>query len=220
MGDEYEVRLAVIDQLWQQWASLGDRLSPAEWTTPSRCPGWDVAALFAHVSIFPVSVLGPPPDPRDDSTSGSPDGPTGGVLSAVDILRGYNQPGGIAHTAAGIVADGAARDAAAHTQPELTARFAVVAPQAVQRLRGIDPAVLVPWPGTGGVAPIVECLRIVVLESVVHLLDVLRALDLPTEIPEPALRETVGVLAEIASPVEFIEAATGRSHHQPLPVLR
>jgi hypothetical protein len=67
--------------------------------------------------------------------------------------------------------------------------------------------------------PLVEALRIVLLEATVHLLDVQRALDLPPDVPPEALRETSLLLAEIAPAVEFVEAATGRSARSPLPVL-
>ncbi len=58
------------------------------------------------------------------------------------------------------------------------------------------------------------------MESVVHLLDVLDGLDRAPEIPQAALDETCHLLAEITESVRFIEAATGRSSHSPLPVLR
>jgi len=54
----------------------------------------------------------------------------------------------------------------------------------------------------------------------VHLLDIQRALDHPPVVPKPALQDTVQLLAELAPAVELIEAATGRSTHSPLPVLR
>jgi hypothetical protein len=60
----------------------------------------------------------------------------------------------------------------------------------------------------------------VLLESVVHLLDVLRALGRGPTVDQGALREVAALLAEVAPPVEFIEAATGRSPTNPLPVLR
>jgi hypothetical protein len=79
---------------------------------------------------------------------------------------------------------------------------------------------LVTWPRTDGVVPLQEAVRIVLLESVVHLLDVLRALGREPAVDEGALRETAALLAELASPVEFIEAATGRNPRSPLPLLR
>jgi len=66
----------------------------------------------------------------------------------------------------------------------------------------------------------VEALRIVLMESVVHLLDVVNGLARAPEIPADALHETALLLAEVADPVRFIEAATGRSPDSPLPVLR
>ena len=56
--------------------------------------------------------------------------------------------------------------------------------------------------------------------TVVHLLDVLHGLGRDPRVPGSGLREVVHLLAEIAEPVVFIEAATGRSVRSPLPVLR
>ncbi|MGH4007470.1 MAG: hypothetical protein ACRDTH_04765 [Pseudonocardiaceae bacterium] len=58
------------------------------------------------------------------------------------------------------------------------------------------------------------------MEATVHLLDIQRALDHPPVVPPPALQATVQLLAELAPAIELIEAATGRSTHSPLPVLR
>jgi hypothetical protein len=51
-------------------------------------------------------------------------------------------------------------------------------------------------------------------------LDVLDGLGRDPCVPAPSLRETSHLLAEVAEPVAFIEAATGRSANCPLPVLR
>jgi hypothetical protein len=67
---------------------------------------------------------------------------------------------------------------------------------------------------------LVEALRIVVMETTVHLLDVQRALAYPPVVPPQALQDTVQLLAHLVPAVEFIEAATGRSTQSPLPVLR
>jgi hypothetical protein len=87
-------------------------------------------------------------------------------------------------------------------------------------LRGRDPTSLVSWPATGRMTTWVEALRIVLMESVVHLLDVLDGLGRDPCVPAPSLRETSHRLAEVAEPVAFIEAATGWSANCPLPVLR
>ena len=53
-----------------------------------------------------------------------------------------------------------------------------------------------------------------------HLLDVLDGLGRAPDVPAEALRETAHLLADLADPVAFVEAATGRSATSPLPVLR
>jgi hypothetical protein len=60
-----------------------------------------------------------------------------------------------------------------------------------------------------------EALRTVVLEATVHLLDVPRAIGHPPDAPPLAVEDTAQLLAELASAVEFIEAATGRAAHAP-----
>jgi hypothetical protein len=118
------------------------------------------------------------------------------------------------------VAGRAQDDAGRLSREELTRRFSSVADHAVNALRNAPPDMLVAWPRTDGAVPMQEAVRIVLLESVVHLLDVLRALGRDPAVDEGALREVAALLAEVASPVEFIEAATGRSPTSPLPLLR
>jgi hypothetical protein len=142
------------------------------------------------------------------------------VLTAAEIVRRFNVSDGAAHTMAEAVA-GRARDDADRLGPEeLTGRFSSAASQAVNALRDAPPDTLVAWPRTDGVVPLQEAVRIVLLESVVHLLDVLRALGREPAVDRGALREAAALLAEVAAPVEFIEAATGRSPTSPLPLLR
>ena len=69
--------------------------------------------------------------------------------------------------------------------------------------------------------PIAEAMSIAVLEAVVHGLDLCAAVGLPpTSIPAAPMRHTVGLLAHMAEPVAFVEAATGRTSAEVLPVLR
>lgn len=68
--------------------------------------------------------------------------------------------------------------------------------------------------------PLVEVLRVLLMEATVHLLAVLRALNLPPALPPAATTDTALLLAEMAPPVDFIETATGRTATSPLPVLR
>jgi hypothetical protein len=141
-------------------------------------------------------------------------------LTAAEILRRFNVREGAAHTMAETVARRARDDADRLSPEELTRRFSSVANQAVNALSNAQPDMLVTWPRTDGVVALQEAVRIVLLESVVHLLDVLRALGRVPALDERALREAAALLAELAPPVELIEAATGRSPTSPLPLLR
>jgi uncharacterized protein (TIGR03083 family) len=208
MGDVYSGRLDALDETWRVWAELGAGLTGEQWATATRCPGWDVAAVYAHHSVFPQLFDAALPTV----------GAAGEPVTAVDTLRGFNAPQGVAHTMAEAVADHAVSEAAQLGTKELVDRFGTHGPGAVRGLRQADPTLVVPW-GAGFVT-IGEGIRIVLLEATVHLLDVLRALGKPPVLPAAALAETARLLAEVAPAVEFIEAATGRSANSPLPVMR
>ena len=211
MGDDvYRGRLDALKDTWQVWSQLGRDLTEQQWSTPTRCPGWDVACVYGHVSMFPVAMSAPPP--VLDELVGKP-------LTAVEVLRRFNAPGGVASTMAKTNADTAVREAAQHTRAHLVDRFTVHGSRALDGLRKIAPTMVVPWPLSGGVMTLVEALRIVLLEATVHLLDVQRALDRPPDVPMQALQDTTHLLADLAPAVELIEAATGRSTRSPLPVL-
>lgn len=201
----YRERIDALEAVWRQWAEVGGGLADVEWSRPSRCAGWDVAALFAHVGLFPHAVLDPP-----QAHGGEP-------VTAVAILRGFNAPSGVAHTMADQVADAAVARAAQVGRPGLVAVFADVGPRAIAALRGRPADGCVPW--AAAVTTWAEATRIVLMESVVHLLDVLDALARVPDVPAEALRETAHLLADLADPVAFIEGATGRAD-SPLPVLR
>jgi uncharacterized protein (TIGR03083 family) len=210
MAEVYSGRLDALEQTWRVWTELGEGLTENQWSTATRCPGWTVAALYAHHSVFPRDMSAPLPS---SDAMGDP-------VTAGELLRRFNAPEGVAHTMAETIADQVVSDAAEHTRRELIDRFSVHGPRALQRLRQADATLVVPWHTSGAVIMLVEALRIVLLEATVHLLDVQRALDHPPLVPPSALKDTAQLLAELAPAVEFIEAATGRSTHSPLPVLR
>jgi uncharacterized protein (TIGR03083 family) len=203
----YRQRIDALAAVWQRWAEVGSGLTDVEWASPSRCRGWDVAALFAHVGVFPHAVLHPP----------QADG--GDAVTAVDILRGFNAPSGVAHAMADQVADHAVALAAQVGRPGLVAFFADGGPRGIAALRDRAADGLVPWPSSGAVTTWVEAIRIALMEATVHLLDVLDALGRAPDVPAEALRETAHLLADLADPVAFVEGATGRAV-SPLPVLR
>jgi hypothetical protein len=68
--------------------------------------------------------------------------------------------------------------------------------------------------------PLEEAVSIGILEATVHLLDLQRALGVPPDVPSAGLEHTVGLLAKMTPPVDFIELATGRSEVELFPVLR
>jgi uncharacterized protein (TIGR03083 family) len=209
----YPRRLDALEQTWQVWSRLGGSLSETQWSAASRCPGWDVACLYAHHSQFLLAMSAPPtPAPQVSQASGQPQ-------TAVQVLRAFNAPHGIASTAAPAVADQAAQEAAQHQPAELAERFTELGPVVIRRLRTARPGLVVPWPPAPSGVALSEGLRIVLLEATVHLLDVQRALGHPPELPDTALAHTASLLAEVAPCVELIEAATGRSATSPFPVL-
>jgi uncharacterized protein (TIGR03083 family) len=209
VDDLYSGRLDALEQTWRIWAELGDGLTEEQWSTASRCPSWDVAALYAHASAFPRDLNAPLPLL---DVVGEP-------VTAGELLRRFNAPDGLAHTMAETATDLAVSDAAEHTRKELVDRFSVHGPTALQWLGQAEATLIVPWPISGALITLVEAIRIVIFEATVHLLDVQRALGHAPAVPLPALKDTAQLLAELAPAVQFIEAATGRSTHSPLPVL-
>lgn len=215
MSEVHKGRLDALEQIWRSWCEFGAQLTEDQWSTPTRCTGWDVAALYAHHSAFPLALSGPLPT---EDVPGKP-------VAADEIIRGFNASASPAaaspqNVLADSVADQAIADAAAHSRVELVDRFRVHAPNALSRLRQISPTLVIPWPPSESVTTVVEALRIVLMEATVHLLDGQRALSRPPAVPPLALRETTFLLTEVAPPIPFIEAATGRSTHSPLPVVR
>lgn len=207
----YPDRLEALEQTWQVWSQLGGSLSETQWSSATRCPGWDVACLYAHHSQFLLALSAPPPPAPE--ASGQPQ-------TAVQVLWALNAPGGMASTAAPAVADQAVREAAQHKSAELAERFTRLGPAVIERLRTARPHLVVPWAAAPSGITLGEALRIVLMEATVHLLDVQRALGQSPALPGAALAHTASLLAEVTAGVELIEAATGRSAISPFPVLR
>ncbi len=206
-----QTTLDALAATWKKWASLGLELTGADWGLSTRCVPWTVRDVYAHHSGFPVAFTAPaPPPPASDDVQ---------VSDAVAVLRGFNADRDQAEQLASGVADHAVAEAAQHATRDLVGRFIDVAPAAIAALREANPNTLLPWGPF--VVPLAEGVRIVLLEATVHLLDVQRALAREPDVPPAALRQTAALLAEVARPVEFIEAATGRAPTgSALPVMR
>ncbi|QBS42898.1 maleylpyruvate isomerase N-terminal domain-containing protein [Nocardia sp. CS682] len=199
----------MLDELWRSWAERGAVLTAEQWATPTRLPGWSVRALFAHVAPDPAIMA----TMRDARVTGPPAAENG-----AEILRIFNAPGGLAHTAADDIAVQASETAEHIDTDALLRRFAEDGPRALAELGAIDPATVLPHPHLGAVT-YQALLEVAIVDVTVHLLDLIAAIGGPP-VPQATLRGVAQVLAAVPDPVDFIEAATGRSPSTVLPVMR
>lgn len=209
MSSQNDPVRAMLAQAWASWAERGAALAAADWQRPTRLPGWTVRELYAHVAPVPEMFTGL----RAAVLEGRPE-----VADGAGVLRSYNRPGGIAHTAADQVAE-AAQQAAEVAEPAvLIARFGVEGPAALAGLADlpVDAAVAHPLLGSVAVGALGE---VALMEATVHLLDLIATVGGPPP-AEEALDFTRVLLARVADPVDFIEAATGRGAAAVLPVVR
>ncbi|GAB3754122.1 maleylpyruvate isomerase N-terminal domain-containing protein [Microlunatus parietis] len=202
--------MTALAACWERWAELGAALTEADWRRPTRCDGWDIEALFAHHAGYPIALRTRPAE-----------APGGAVVTAVDVLRGYNVPGSPeVEQVAAAVADGARRQVTALGQERLLAAFAEDARAATGWLAETPGATIFPWQGGPASIMLAEALRIALMEATVHLYDLQHALGLPPDAPASAAAETARLLAEVPDSAAFIEAASGRSEDPVLPVIR
>ncbi|WP_042387298.1 maleylpyruvate isomerase N-terminal domain-containing protein [Streptacidiphilus melanogenes] len=208
MGHHTDASAELLTGLWRSWAERGSALGSAGWSTPTRLPGWSVQALYAHVAPDPAMF-----DGLRDAVVTRP----ATVLSGAGILRIFNRPGGVAHTAAGAVATQARATADTVAPEELIRRFAESDPSAVAELADLPPEVTFAHPA--GTVTLGALLDVAVMEATVHLLDLIDAVGGPPP-PAAALRVTRDVLVDVVDPTVFIEAAAGRTRDAVLPVIR
>ena len=201
-------RLTTLDALWSAWAEHGRAMTDEQWAQPTRLGSWDVRSLYAHASWWPrtfASLVGMVREAE----------PT--HATAAVLLRAFNAPDGVAHRMRDWAAASAREEAAKYSTEELVEQFAVAGPPAITAARELGD-VTVDYFGQA-VLRLGEVVSIGVVEATVHLLDLQRALGLPPQLPADGLALTTALLAEMAPPVDFIEAATGRSATTPFPVL-
>lgn len=183
-------------------------LTDDQWGRSTRLGTWNVRSLYAHAAAWPhgfSKLLGRIQDVEPTHPS------------AAALLRDFNRPEGIAKRGAGQVESGAREDAANYSAAEMIEQFASTGPEAIAKARQLGP-VVVDYFGLA-MLQLDEAASIGIVEATVHLLDLLRALDLPPDVPAAGLAHTAAVLAEMAPPVDFIEVATGRSTVELFPVL-
>lgn len=201
-------RLDTLAGLWSVWSGHGQAMTDEQWEHPTRLGSWDVRSLYAHAASWPFAFTTVVGNVREVPPTHA---------SAAALLRDFNRPDGVAHRLRGRVAADA-REAAASYQPaEMIAQFTSAGPQAIGAARQLGP-VVVDYLGYT-MLPLGEVVSIGIVEATVHLLDLQRALGRSREVPADGLRHTMGVLTEIVPPVDFIEAATGRSTEPLFPVM-
>src|SRR5690606_35566408 len=128
------------------------------------------------------------------------------VDDAAALLRIFNEPGGVAHSMAPSVAEAAASAVATASAEGLATRFEEAA--GIVAGAPLPPEAVIPHPVVG-TTTIGVVTAVSIAEATGHMLDVVAAVG-GTAPPEEALRHTVCLLARIADPERFIEAATGR----------
>ncbi|MEV4351607.1 maleylpyruvate isomerase N-terminal domain-containing protein [Actinoplanes sp. NPDC049596] len=202
-------RLTTLDALWSAWAATGRAMDDADWDRPTRLDDWTVRHLWAHAAQWPFgfAVL------VERGVTDSP--PT--HASAAALMAEFNAPDGVANTMRSHVAKAGREDSAKYTVEQMVSQFAAIGPAAIEAARKLGP-VHISYFGRA-VMPLDEIVSIGILETTVHLLDVQRALDLEPDVPAESLEHSAGVLAQIAPPIDFIEAATGRASTDLFPVL-
>jgi len=203
-----EDRLTTLDALWSVWAENGRALTDEQWTRPTRLGAWDVRSLYAHAGSWPSAFTSLVNQVREAE-------PTHATAAA--LLRAFNAPDGVAHRLRDWNATSAGEDAAKYSTAQLIERFATEGPQAIATARR-QGAVAVDYYGMAVLA-LDEVVSIGIMEATVHLLDLHHALGRPPNVPAEGLAHTTALLAEMAPPIDFIEAATGRRPDDLFPLL-
>ncbi|HET6732252.1 maleylpyruvate isomerase N-terminal domain-containing protein [Mycobacterium sp.] len=182
---------------WDRWARRCATLTPDEWSTPTRCSGWDVSALIAHVCPDPAMF---------DRLSGAIADEPAAVVDAADLLRRFNEPDGIAHTSADSLAEQAVVGAEALTPDTAAARFTECA--RILRATPMSEETVIAYPtvGTTTLAVIAET---ALMEATVHLLDLADAVG-GVEPSAEALSATRDLLIAVPDATTAIEVLAGR----------
>ncbi|MHC9296356.1 maleylpyruvate isomerase N-terminal domain-containing protein [Mycobacterium sp. LTG2003] len=190
----------VLADAWERWGSRCAELTDAQWHTPTRCVPWQVQALVAHVC--PESTT------FEVLAAGTVDGPAA-VTDAAVMLRIFNEPDGVANTAADQIADRAASEAPALTPQLSAARFGECARSLRRMPEMSDPdrtVIRYPIVGSTTLAAVAE---VALLEATVHLLDFADAVG-GVEPSAAALAATRDLLIAVPDPSAAVEVLAGR----------
>jgi uncharacterized protein (TIGR03083 family) len=188
----------VLADAWERWARRCSTLTAAEWSTSTRCTGWDVRALLAHVCPDPAMF---------DALNGAlVDGPAA-VTDAAEMLRRFNEPNGIAHTTADSLAEQAISNAKALTPDDAVTRFTKCAE--ILRATEMSRQTVISYPVVGSTTLAVVA-EVALMEATVHLLDFAEAVG-GVRPSEAALAATRDLLIAVPDPVAAIEVLAGRA---------
>jgi uncharacterized protein (TIGR03083 family) len=192
-----DARNALADA-WERWARRCATLTPEEWSAPTRCSGWDVAALLAHVCPDPAMF-----DRLNDAIFQGP----AAVTDAAEMLRRFNEPDGIAHTTADNLAAQAVADAEALTPSEAATRFAECA--RVLRATPMLHETVIAYP-TIGSTTLAVIAETALMEATVHLLDLADAVG-GVEPSADALSATRDLLIAVPDAAAAVDVLAGRA---------
>ena len=192
-----EVAATTLSDLWRNWAARIPAIRDEQWEARTRCEGWDVRALVAHVVPDPDLLAWLPRMVLDQRPA---------VADAIDLLRGFNQPGGVAHTMAPMVAAAATANARLLTPAQFARRFSTSAH--VASAATMEPDEVVPHPVAGSVTVSVLT-EVSIVEGTIHLLDLIDAVGGPPP-PLQSIAYTSAMFLRMAEPIRFLEAAAGR----------
>jgi len=187
----------VLADAWERWARRCAELTADEWSTPTRCDGWDVRALVAHVCPDPTmfDIL------NDAVVDGQP-----AVTDAAELLRRFNKPDGVAHTSADSLAEQAVADAANLTSDDAVTRF--IDSARILRATPMPAATVITYP-TVGSTTLAVIAETALMESTVHLLDLADAVGGVEPSPE-AVAATRDLLIAVPDATAAVEVLAGR----------
>ncbi|SEH83025.1 TIGR03083 family protein [Mycolicibacterium rutilum] len=188
----------LLADAWDRWARRCAELADDDWSAPTRCTGWDVAALIAHVCPEPTMF---------DRLAEAITDPPAAVTDAAILLRRFNEPDGVANTGADALAERAVTAAAALTPQTAAARFTETAERLRANHTRADTVIAYPFVDSTTLAVITET---ALMESTVHLLDLAAAVGGVDPSPE-ALRATRDLLIAVPDPTVAVEALAGRA---------
>lgn len=188
----------VLADAWERWARRCGELTEQQWSTTTRCTGWTVRALVAHAC----------PDPAMFNTfhDAMIDGPAA-ETDAAAMLRRFNEPGGIAHTAADSLAEQAVSDAQTLSPDAVVTRFTECA--RILRTMPMPDDTVISYPVVGSTTLAVVA-EVALMEATVHLLDLADAVG-DVEPSTQALAAARDLLIAVPDPTAAVEVLAGRA---------